>query len=89
MQEVSRTGQRVRGYTFYHKQDTENAIQGHGVYLGYGAVLEGESAALEIAREIARTLQRNELAVEWDGSFRTRIFVKMDWKRRRQPDQTA
>src|SRR5438270_13607378 len=50
METVSRRGQRVRGYTFYHMQDTEAAVEGRGVYLGYGAVQEGEPSALELAR---------------------------------------
>lgn len=85
METVSRRGQPVRGYTFYHMQDTEAAVDGRGVYLGYGAVLKGESPALEIAREIVATIQHHGLTVEWDGTWRTRILVRVDWKRRRQP----
>jgi len=84
MEEVGRQGKRVRGYTFYHMQDTESAVAGHGLYLAYGAVQEGEDAALAIAREIVATIQQHGLTVIWDGTWRTRIFVQMDWKRRRQ-----
>src|SRR6266540_396816 len=39
----------VRGYAFYHVQDTESAVEGYGLYLNYGAVEDGEAAALAVA----------------------------------------
>jgi hypothetical protein len=65
---VEKTGKSVRGYTFYHTQDTEAAVEGYGLCFNYGAVEEGEHAALMIA---------------WDGSWDKRIQLKLDWKRRR------
>ena len=32
----------IRGYVFYHMQDTESAVEGYGLYLNYGSVEEGE-----------------------------------------------
>lgn len=84
MEAAGRRGLRVRGYIFYHMQDTEAAVEGQGVYLNYGAVTEGEAAALEIAREVVATIQRHDLAVVWDGTWQKRIGVRLDWKRRRQ-----
>lgn len=84
METASKRGLRVRGYIFYHMQDTEAATEGRGVYLNYGAVQEGETAALEIAKEVVATIQRHGLAVEWDGTWQKRIGVQLDWKRRRQ-----
>jgi hypothetical protein len=78
-------GRAVRGYAFYHEQDTEAAVEGQGICLNYGAAEEGEAAALEVARDIVRTLERHGLEVEWDGSWQKRIAVALDWKRRRQP----
>lgn len=75
-------GSEVRGYTFYHMQDTERAIEGDGIYLYYGSTAEGEAEALEIAREIQDTLQRYGLNVDWDGTYAKRIGVALDWKRR-------
>jgi hypothetical protein len=84
MEAVSRRGQRVRGYTFYHMQDTEAAVEEGGIYLAFGAVQEGTAPALEIARQVVETIQRHSLNVEWNGKCGNRIFVRMDWKRRRQ-----
>lgn len=81
-----------RGYVFYQRRGTEAAIEGHGLYLDYGAVgdeddeedgNENEQAALRIGHEVAEALRRQGLAVDWDGSLSKRINVKLDWKRRR------
>ena len=76
-------GANVRGYVFYHAQDTERAVDGDGLYLNYGAVTEGETAALEVAREVISALERHGLRTEWNGEWSRRIGVVLDWKRRR------
>jgi hypothetical protein len=78
-----KSGRKVRGYTFYHMQDTESAVEGHGLYLNYGSVDEGENNALEIAKEIVQTLKLRGLDPNWDGTWQQRISIKLDWKRRR------
>lgn len=77
------TGKRIRGYTFYHMQDTENAADGGGLYLNYGAVEDGEAAALNVANEIVEALNRHGLKTNWSGTWQQRIGVSLDWKRRR------
>jgi hypothetical protein len=76
-------GREVRGYVFYHMQDTESAAEGHGLYLNYGAVDDGEKAALKIAADTVESLKQQGLETNWNGSIRQRIGVKLDWKRRR------
>ena len=82
MEQARTSGLNVRGYTFYHEQDTEAAVDGRGIYLYYGAVEDGEERALGIAREIQETLRCHGFATDWDGTFSKRIGVRMDWKRR-------
>jgi len=82
IEETRDEGMQVHGYTFYHAQDTESAIEGDGLYLNYGATEEGEKAALRVANEIAAALKKHQLRVEWDGTWETRIGVELDWKRR-------
>ena len=82
MAEATGSGVTVRGYTFYHMQDTENAADGGGLYLNYGAAEPGDAAGLAVGAEVAATLARHGLSTEWDGSLRTRIHVSLDWKRR-------
>jgi hypothetical protein len=76
-------GREVRGYVFYHMQDTESAAEGYGLYLNYGSVGPDEKAALKIAAEAVESLKRQGLETNWNGSIRQRIGVKLDWKRRR------
>jgi hypothetical protein len=78
----------IRGYAFYHVQDTESAVEGHGIYLNYGACKEGHDAAVAIGHEVAKTLESHGLRVEWSGSLDQRIGVPMDWKRRRSPKRS-
>jgi hypothetical protein len=73
---------KVRGYTFYHMQGTESAVEGCGLCLYYRAVEEGEGPAVRIANEIVDALQRQGLNTEWDGTAARAIQVQLDWKRR-------
>jgi len=73
---------KVRGYTFYHMQGTESAVEGYGLYLYYGAVEVGEGPALRVANSIVDALQRHGLKTTWDGTSSTAIKVQLDWKRR-------
>jgi hypothetical protein len=77
-------GQTVRGYAFYHVQDTDGAVEGRGLYLFYGSSEEGEAAALRIGHEIVAALRRHGLNASWNGQWNKRIHVPMDWKRRRR-----
>lgn len=80
---VEEAGRPVRGYAFYHVQDTESAVEGYGLYLNYGATIEGEAAALAIAGEIVAVLQQHGLRVDWNGQWARRIGVQLNWQRRR------
>ena len=84
MERVASTGPSVRGYTFFHVQGTDTAVDGRGLYLAYGSVAETEAGALAIAREVVATLENSGLSAIWDGSWATCIHVKLDWKRRRE-----
>ena len=89
MGDAAESGLEVRGYTFYHAQDTERAVDGGSLCLAYGAAEEGEEPTLAVAREIVATLQRHGLATQWNGSAELRIEVEMDWKRRWPFDHAA
>lgn len=82
LNEAEQRGVHVRGYAFYHQQDTERAVEGQGVYLNYGAEKEGEAAALTIAHEIVTTLKHHGLEPVWNGSIGQRIHVPLVWRRR-------
>jgi hypothetical protein len=77
-------GREVHGYTFYHMQDTEGAVEGDGLYLAYGALEPDDDALVAVGKEIVKVLRRHKLKVRWNGSGSERIFVALEWKRRRQ-----
>lgn len=83
IEETQKAGLPVHGYTFYHMQDTESAVEGYGICLNYGACEEGETAAVAIGHEVAAQLAAHGLSVDWDGRIERRISVPLDWKRRR------
>lgn len=75
-------GENVHGYTFFHMQDTERAVEGGGLWLNYGATESGEAPALAIGHRIADALRLAGLTVDWDGNWTKRIHVPLQWQRR-------
>jgi hypothetical protein len=79
-----------RGAVFYHWQDLERGVKGEGVWLAYGAYVEGEAheqASLAIAAEACEALRRHGVAVRWNGSIEERIFIEpFEWQRRYRPE---
>jgi hypothetical protein len=82
-------GRTVRGYAFYHMQDTGGAVERGGLYLNYGSAEQGEDAAVKVGREIVAALERHGLKTTWNGRWDTRIGVELDWKRRRPREVLA
>lgn len=76
-------GDPAQGYAFFHMQDTERATEGDGLYLNYGAVEDGEAAALAVGHQIVKAIGSAGLTADWNGSWDQRIHVALDWKRRR------
>jgi hypothetical protein len=75
----------VKGYTFYHMQDTESACETGTLYLAYGSLSGKEKDSVEVGHAIVKALRGEGLTVNWDGSLSKRIcIVKVDWKRRRK-----
>lgn len=74
------------GFCFYHGQDVERAIEGHGVMLAFGDLADDEARGVRVGQVIAEALRQTGFAVDWDGSTRTRINLPaFDWKRRTTP----
>jgi hypothetical protein len=83
MEEVHKSGKPVRGYVFFHDQDTEGALDG-SFFMSYGARESGERAQLAIGREVAAALGKAGLTVAWNGKLEARIGVDgFTWKKRR------
>ncbi|MEM7504236.1 MAG: hypothetical protein AAF417_19505 [Pseudomonadota bacterium] len=75
----------VLGYCFYHGQDLDRAVLGHGLYLAFGPVdpQAEETIGPKVGNVVREELERVGLSVEWDGKFSSRLLVpELDWKRR-------
>jgi hypothetical protein len=72
-----------RGYCFYHGQDLERAIAGHGLLLAFGDLEQSEAQSIAIARSIIEALTKERFTTKWDGTTKQRIDIRnIDWKRR-------
>lgn len=88
--EQARALRTVRGYTFFHHQDTEGAAEGGTLFLAFGAAFpdgtpkeELLSAEAQIAGEIVAALRAEGLAPSWNGEVTRRIELPLEWRRRR------
>jgi hypothetical protein len=83
MDQAEKAGLPVRGYTFFHVQDTEHAVEGDGLYLSYGAADKNQAASVAIGHEIVAALARHGLNPAWNGKIAHRIGLPLVWRRRR------
>lgn len=78
---------RVRGYVFFHQQDSEHAVSEDNLYLAYGSVNGDDEEAVLIAREVVVVLKKHGFTIEWNGVIQQRIRIRdIRWQRRRLPE---
>jgi hypothetical protein len=71
------------GYCFYHGQDVEGALAGHGLWIAFGALDDDERRGVAVGSAVAEVLRQAGFDVAWDGSISTRISIpKFSWQRR-------
>jgi hypothetical protein len=71
------------GHCFYTEQDQEGALDGDGMYIGFGHLTGDDAKGVEVGRLLRAALEREGLAVEWDGTIKSRLYVKgFRWQRR-------
>jgi hypothetical protein len=67
------------GHCFY----TEHALDGSGLYIGYGHLSGNNAKALKVAGMLRSALEREGFNVDWNGSIDSRLLVKgFRWQRR-------
>ncbi|WP_407569976.1 DUF6891 domain-containing protein [Deinococcus altitudinis] len=76
-----------RGAIFYHGQDLERGVAGHGLMLTFGAYEEDEAkheaASLQIARETREVLSQYGVVTSWDETIGQRIVIPpFHWRKR-------
>lgn len=85
MRQARKAGRAVRGFAFYHTQDTETALDEGSLAISFGAADGSEAGAIEIANSIVRFLRRAGFRIDWTGKADRRIIVAgLDWRRRRE-----
>ena len=71
------------GHCFYTEQDQEGALDGSGLFIGFGHLTGDDARGVEVGRVLRAALEREGLSVEWEGTIKTRLFVKgFRWQRR-------
>lgn len=84
----------LKGFVFYHGQDTDSAAEDGTVLLAFGSFggdrsneLDRTERSTAVARQVVATLERFQLDVSWDGNVMSRIVVNLgEWRwRRPQP----
>lgn len=75
-----------RGYTFFHEQDTQKAVDGGGIYLCYGnfPLKDDTENSVRIGQFVVQELREVGLEVNWNEDIKSRIHVPMNWQRRWQ-----
>ena len=75
--------EKVKGYCFYHEQDLERAVDGHGLMLAYGDIAETAGGRRAIGELVKAELERRGFVVEWDGDEEKRSDLpRIVWQRR-------
>jgi hypothetical protein len=77
------SGRQTRGFTFFHVQDTEQAIAGESLYLSYGSATKNKAESVAIGHEVVAALGRHGLSPSWNGKIVHRIALPVTWQRRR------
>ena len=71
------------GFCFYHTQDLHRAVDGTGLYLGFGDLMDDDARTVVVGRQIRQAFEQAGFEVDWDGTADTRINLPaIDWKRR-------
>jgi hypothetical protein len=85
--EVAARREDARGATFYHGQDLVRGVEGGGLWLAFGAFVDGpehDAASVAVGFEICAALHRHGVETSWNGSVDRRISIPpFEWRKRR------
>jgi hypothetical protein len=82
--EQVRQDSEVRGYVFYHMQDTDRVLEEGRLYLAYGSLDNTDESTVLVARKVVEIMRKFGFRVDWNGSLDKRICLEeLVWRRRR------
>lgn len=79
---ANKRGHKFDGYTYFHEQDTNIAVFGHGLSLGYGTPDFEPKESVAIGLLVVKALRQQGLRPEWSGDLEDHIHVPMKWQRK-------
>ena len=85
MEAIESSGRTVRGYAYFHEQDTEHAVSDGSLCFGYGPRDPddaSDTSFVAIGNEVADALRAQGFALVWDGTADKRIAIRLVWQRR-------
>ena len=70
-------------YCFYHGQDVERAIEGHGLMIAFGDLDDVNEESVAVGFQVRDALVGAGFLVEWDGTQKTRLSLpQIKWLKR-------
>lgn len=82
-QEVGGEKSNYAGHCFYTEQDQKRALDGAGLYIGFGHLSGDDAKGIAVGHRLRAALEAEGLTVEWDGTIKSRLFIKdFRWQRR-------
>jgi hypothetical protein len=71
------------GHCFFTEQDQEGALDGSGLYIGFGHLSGDDAKGIAVGHMLRAALEAEGFRVKWDGTIKARLFVKgFRWQRR-------
>jgi hypothetical protein len=86
LRDATKADRDVRGYVFFHMQDTDRVVAGEPLALRYGSPDRDEQSDLVVGRAIADALRAEGIETSWDEDPTRVITVpSLRWQRRSAP----
>ncbi|MBS1997611.1 MAG: hypothetical protein JSS86_14920 [Cyanobacteria bacterium SZAS LIN-2] len=84
MKAVNQAVSELKGFAFFHQQDTQRAIKQGTLFLTFDSIERNVEKAVEVGATVVEVLKDVGLVVSWNGSYLQRIAVtKVSWRKRR------
>ncbi|OIV38211.1 hypothetical protein BIV57_07145 [Mangrovactinospora gilvigrisea] len=82
-----RPGSAPEGYVYFHNQDTQRAVEGGPLLLGFGSFVAAghpdyPALSRTVGTRVMAALSAHGLTADWDGDPGRRIAVTLAWRKR-------